>query len=196
MKNRIKEKLPTHTLVETNSENLYIVDYTNLQRGGVEMHIEKPEDIDAIHIENKQLVDIIFDGFEHNALPIEPGIHSSQCECVLFPNTCEEKDWVLFIELKYPFNEENALRDGNNYPKKMISQIIETVTYFRINEILLNSQKVSAIVTFPNLLQDFSNFIFNGENTIENILCNYKIRIRATNSASVLSNKRIKLNSM
>ncbi len=138
-------------------------------------------------------VEVYFDGFKDNSLKISKGKYSSQCECVIFPTSDKTTDWVLFVETKYANNRANAFREEYDYPNGMVRQIIATVKYFRDKEIIPEDKKVSAIVSFPNLIEEFNSTIFTGNLSIEDILTDHKIIIRGTNSAKICSNEIIEL---
>jgi hypothetical protein len=96
--------------------------------------------------------------------------------------------------MKYADNVKNAFRQESNYPNCMITQIIETVRYFRENGILENNRRATAIVSFPKLIEEFSSFFFDfSDETPENILENHKILLYPTNSATITSPQRILL---
>ena len=195
MKNKINKLLPNHILVKSNAKELFVVDYKNYSIGDVSLLEKKPTDIKCVSLNNQNEVSVWFDGFKENALPIKKGQYNRQCECVIFPETCKVEDWVLFIEIKYSDNIQNAFRVENNYPYCMVEQIVETINYFRTNNILESNKRATAIVSFPNLMEEFSGFFFDFiDATIEDILSKYKILIYPTNSVKIISNKRIKLN--
>lgn len=86
----------------------------------------------------------------------------------------------------------------------MIAQILDTVDYFRTNGIIgLNSKgkkrRAWAIVSFPNLIQTFDAALFGREviykdktySSMTEILLDYQVLIRATNSGRVKSPKRL-----
>ncbi|ELY2018630.1 hypothetical protein SL053_002561 [Flavobacterium psychrophilum] len=183
--------IPKSNCKHTSSENIFIVDYKHINNGIVELHEESPE-VNFVHLSNENNVEVYFNGFLENALEIEKGNCSSQCECVLFSNPYSNTTWTLFIETKYVNSLENAFRESNEYPYSMVNQIIKTVEFFREKN-LIGEETVNAIVSFPTLIEDFSASFFTGDMSIEDILLNHKIRIRAINSAKILSNKRIKL---
>lgn len=191
MKSNIEALLPQQKIKESSFRNLYVVDYKNLNNGNVELLEKEPIDIKSVHLQNSNNVNVYFVGFEDNIL----GAGNQQCECVLFPQTCEEKDWVLFVECKYAKDKVTAKDKDRDYARKMIDQIIATVNYFRINGVLSNKKKVHAIVSFPNLLQNFSAFVFSAVYplTMEDFLEQHNIIIRATNSAVIKSAKMIKI---
>ncbi|OAZ03676.1 hypothetical protein [Flavobacterium succinicans] len=192
MLNKINELLPTHNIITENSPELYVVDYTNINGGNVVLLNSKPIE-GNVYIQNVNRVPIYFDGFDNNALEISTGIYSRQCECIIFPQQNTQTDWILAIETKYVNNLENAFKENFDYPNCMIDQIIQTVNYFRNKGIIDINRRVNAIVSFPTLIEDFSSTFFTGDLSIEDILINYKIRIRATNTAEIISNKRINI---
>jgi len=194
MISKIQNILPEHNIKITESKKIFIIDYKNLNGGEVELLEEEPDDIKFVFIENIKPIKIAFDGFKDNALPIKIGEYSRQCECVLFPELYKDNNWILFIETKYANNLRAAFNDNSDYPNNMIEQITETVKYFREKKIIPENKRVSAIVSFPNLIEEFNSF-FNQDQLVE-ILLNQKILIRATNSAIVISEKRIRLNSI
>ena len=195
MKVHIEKKLPGHTIIESEATNIYIVDYKKLNNGDVVLLENEPDDIKYVYLENANKVSLYFDGFKDNALVINRGEYSQQCECVLFPTDCNETDWVLFIECKYSYDLKTASDVKNGYPQKMISQIVDTVSFFRDKGILEAKRRATAIVSFPNLMEEFNSTFFSGEFTELDILKEHNILIRATNSAIIKSQKRITLNS-
>ena len=198
MKNKILTLLPNHKLILSSSKDIYIVDYKFIKKNGTACLLEtEPQDLKAVHLKNENSVPVFFDGFEENALVLQKGYHSRQCECVIFPEACNDTDWVLFIETKYANNVKNAFREENDYPYCMIKQILETVDFFRSKGILDAGKRATAIVSFPNLIEEFNSTFFpvcinNKEVSAEDILLEYKILIRATNHAIITSPKRLR----
>ncbi len=195
MKAKIEQTLPPnkHTIFESSAQSLYVVDYKKLNGGPVCLLETEPTDIKAVHIANEKNIPIYFDAFKDNALIKSNGNHSQQCEGVLFPTTCNENDWVLFIECKYTYDLKTATDTKNGYPQKMITQIIDTVNFFREKGILDPNRRATAIVAFPNLVEEFNSTFFTGQQSETDILIQHKILIRATNSAFIKSTKNIKL---
>ncbi|WP_417939336.1 hypothetical protein [Flavobacterium sp. RS13.1] len=189
MKSNIQVHLPKQIIVETSSENLYIVDYKNINGGGVELLENEPSE-NYVHLKNEGGICVCFTGFKDNALEIETGFYSQQCECVVFPDSCVETDWVLFIECKYSKDLKTASDVKNGYPKKMIDQVVESVKYFRRREIIGIDKRVNGILAIPTLMEEFSAFMFSPDLFVE-ILLEHKVKIRAANSAIIKSEKRI-----
>ena len=65
---------------------------------------------------------------------------------------------------------------------------------FKKKEILPKNKKVFAIVSFPKLIEPFSEAFFTRSNlTIEEISINYKILLRPTNNGVIKSQNKIKI---
>jgi hypothetical protein len=198
MKRRIREVLQNHKLTVLGTKTLYVTDYKDLRvafgRSDVDISSNEIEGIKSVTISNENEVEVCFDGFPENALPLDtPGKQNKQCECVLFPNNCLGDYWILFIEMKYANDIIQAFRKENNYPHCMVNQVIETVRYFRNKNIIADNKKVNAIVSFPNLINEFNSTLFKGGLSIEDILFEHRIKIRGTNSAIIKSEKTIKI---
>ena len=202
MKDKILANCPCekHTFHEVNYPKIHIVDWKNFDKTkGVEVLNEKPEEISSVCLTNNPELLIIINAFGENALPICTGEQASQCECIVFPSIYDEKAWILAIETKYANDESAAFRirkDDDNYPEKMISQIISTVEYFREKNIIEPDRDVHAIISFPNLIADFNSQLFSfvkEEWSIENLLVNKRIRIKGCNAANIISTKSLKL---
>ncbi|GHT36338.1 hypothetical protein AGMMS49574_27920 [Bacteroidia bacterium] len=199
MRSRIETLLPKdkHRIENLNYEEVYIADWKDVDSTrGVEATSYPPE-INSVCLHNNNQVHIVFDAFADNALPINKGVHNKQCECVLFPLANDDCNWVLFIETKYARNSEFAFRKEHDYPSCMVNQIIETVDYFRRRSIIEENRLVHALVSFPNLADDYNDRLFDAlegsELSVDSIKLKYKIAIRGSNSAIVISDKRIKL---
>jgi len=194
MKSEIEKTLPEHILKKSNAKEIFIVDRKNNEKTLVSLLEKEPADIKYVFLKNQEEIPVWFDGFKDNALPTgQIGTYSKQCECIIFPENDGYRDWVLFIEMKYVNNLKNAFRKEYEYPYCMVNQILETVNYFRAKGILENDRRATAIVSFPNLIEEFNGFFFDFiDDTPENILNKHKVLIYPTNSATIMHNKRIK----
>lgn len=200
LKKRIIKVLPAHAGCFTNIQGspLYIRDMKAIN-GGLATIDCTGCDVAAVELQNPLLLTVDFDAFPNNALPLDIGKHEKQCECVLFPEGADEKEWVLFVETKYVNSLENAKKREYGYPQLMVKQIKKTVAYFREKNILPSDKKVYAIVSYPTLEEGFDSWCFpvkyddGTTESVEDILFNDRIHIRATNCATIRSVKRIKL---
>ncbi|MFR9543053.1 MAG: hypothetical protein SNJ29_08965 [Rikenellaceae bacterium] len=205
MKNRIISELDAskYTYESIDYPIMYIADWskeTNKARG-VEITDASPN-IEHVYIDNNEKeIQCDFFGFKDNALVISPGNYNRQCECILFPEDRSGKYWVLCVETKYAKTgkEFKTFDDGATYPTDMVKQIISTVSFLRDKNVIPAEQEVSAIVSFPKLLDDFSSQFAaiveskNQDLSTLNVKIKHNIRIKATNKAIIKSEKRIKL---
>ncbi len=200
MKSKIETQLPKdkHNLCEISFEKIYVADWKNTDNTrGVEVSEEHPT-IGCVCISNENKISIIFDGFGENALPVKKGTQCKQCECVLFPSS-NDNHWILFIETKYAEDTVLAFRKESDYPYCMVSQIIDTIAYFRSKSIIEINRNVHAIVSFPNLKENYHEVFFAALQeselpiSVEDIRLKHKITIRACNTATVISEKRLRL---
>lgn len=205
MKNRLsfafRRVRNRHIFVSIYNPYLYIADWAKENDGNVEISGAKSGSINSVSLKNDRNIQIFFDGFKKNALPLNRSTYSKQCECVLFPINCDTKEWVLFIETKYAEDLERAQKKAAKYPNKMVTQIKDTVRYFRNNGIIPNNKVVYAIISFPNLVEEFGSWVFpiikedGTEESILDILLNDKIIIRATNNAQIINEQLLLLES-
>lgn len=205
MKNRLsfafRRVRDRHSFVYIYNPYLYIADWANKIDGNVEISGAKSCLINSVSLKNDLNIQLFFDGFKKNSLPISRSVYSKQCECVLFPINCNTEEWVLFIETKYSQDLMHSQKKEANYPNKMVTQIKETVRYFRDNGIVPNDKVVYAIISFPNLVEEFGSWVFpiikkdGTEESILDILINDKIIIRATNKAQIINEKLLLLES-
>ena len=81
----------------------------------------------------------------------------------------------------------------------MVEQIKATVAYFRVRGILAADKVVRAVVSFPNLVQEFDSWVFpvrypdGTMETVMDILRNDRILIRATNRVTIRSDRDLLL---
>ena len=151
------------------------------------------ENINGVHISNSNNIEINVDAFLENALCYSKKRRSKQCECIVYPHNTNSDEWVLFVETKYANSFAAAFDPRNNYPEYAINQIKDTVHFFRCKGIIAPEKVVYAIVSFPNLCEQFSAFVFEKDETILDILQTDKIIIRATNTVHIKDELRIEL---
>ncbi|MBV5343981.1 hypothetical protein JZU68_10480 [bacterium] len=187
-----------HVFSNTAMPEMYIVDWKDINGGDVQIHTAQPtnpdtgDDVNGVYLTNTNEVDVTFDALADNALFYTKANQSRQCECVCFPTSYSSDEWMLFVETKYANNLYAALRPENDYPNRMVDQIKQTVTFFRTKEIIPTDKLVNAIVSFPNLLDDFNAFVFP-TTEIEDMLIDHNILIRATNEAEIVSDVELNL---
>lgn len=189
-----------HEYSESDASKLYVTDWAGIDNREVELSDSPSLIRKSVSLENKKRIPIFFDGFKKNALPITNSTASPQCECVLFPVHNTQDTWILFIETKYAADRERAQKKAAGYPAKMVKQIKETVSYFRNKGIIPEEKVVHAIISFPNLMEDFNAWTFpiqTEDGTWESILdirIKYGIIIRATNQGKIINEQILLLN--
>lgn len=156
-------------------------------------HPETRERINGVIINNECNIRVNVDAFLENALCYSKRRRSKQCECIVYPVNAKMEEWILFIETKYANNFVAAFDSRNNYPNYAITQIKETVNFCREKSIIAPDKIVHAMVSFPNLCEQFSAFVFPETETILDILQTDGIIIRATNLANIKDDLHIEL---
>lgn len=192
IKTKINAAFPHHN-VDLFGQEVFIVDYTEQTKNlpikkNVEIHLEKPSDIDSFNLKNDSLIQIGTVIFDNCSFVDENGKTQTQCECVAFPNNTESKSWVLFIELKY--NEyKNAIKNLN----KARTQLFATYSYFKKEEIIGNNQTSYLIVSLPKQ----NNAPFEAFITTPSDLQKWKremnIIFKGVNEAAIIDNEKILL---
>lgn len=190
MKNKIEKVISKYSSKILDSENIFVVDFKNINGGAIECFCEKP-DVGAVYIHNPNNIESCFVLFEDDCLEVSVGECSKQCECIAFPTEEHPKSWILCIETKYSFSHENAFRKENNYPYIMIEKIKETVAYFRDRGVIDEKRRVTGIVSFPTLIDDFSESFKPEGESIEDILIEHNILIRPTNNLKIKGVKKL-----
>lgn len=165
MEQRLLRVLPKHRISckHIDGHPLYIVDWSaneEVEKDEVEITEQMPEGMRAVCVGNEKRIEVFFAGFGKNALKLTNSIYSKQCECVLFPTLCDPEKWVLFVETKYARDLQAAQKPQAQYPYKMWEQIKETVRYFRNKGIIDADKIVQAVMSFPNLIGNFEQWVF------------------------------------
>ena len=98
----------------TASENIFIIDYKNINGGDVQV-LDAIPNHNCVHLTNENCIEIFYVAFKENALKVKKAQGQvKQCECVLFPTSLNDSDWMLFVETKYASNLKNALNEKAN----------------------------------------------------------------------------------
>lgn len=201
MKSRISTLSPSHTFQTSNGSDLYFADYTDMDkangiipnRGAMFSNLQFT-DISSLYLHNRNSILICFDRFPDFAFPKITGGHHFQCECSIFPDRCNNDDWILFIETKYSRTPDAARNPSNAYLKKALIQIVRTVSEYRKNGVISQNKPVYGIVSFPFLTDQFNESLFlTKQNWVDKIKLKHNILIRGINSATIRSEEKLKL---
>ena len=196
----------SHNFVTTDKKEFLIVDWTNYykkvyKKGEIKLHEQLPvtdpegKGMSGVHFSNENNVKITADLFGDNALK-DGKKHSSQCETIMYPDSYKEDYWILLIETKYCEKLQTAINlyYKEPYPNKMISQIIDTASYFRNKGVINKNKLIHGLGSFPNLLENiFGGFLrtnlsddmlkMKKEN---NILFNFANRVKVNSEVDII----------
>jgi hypothetical protein len=189
MKNKITDVFGNNKLIHKTALNfpqIHVMDYTERTKGvkGLEIFDKKPNDIDALVIENPNL-DITATFFEPQCFLDESG-EPDNCEGVFYLSNSNDDTWLLFIEIK-----DCKSKNISKYFAKSKNQIISVVQIFRNKNIITPNKKVYANISFlrTNKKEYFNQLIQSGEK--KEFLDKYKIFIRGTNRLRIKNEQTI-----
>lgn len=185
---RGKNRIPPCHVVETiDTDYIYIADYADENNGIVVISDSEPADISSVILNNtERRIEIHYDAFLDHALKINNGTSEKQCECVLFPSTMNNEDWILFVETKYTDTEELAY----GYPNEAIDQIGKTALFFRNKGIIRQDKHIQGIISFPKLVAPFSSVYWTTGNALlkkSEYAMSHDIHVEISNSAIIKS---------
>ncbi len=200
MENRISAVLKDKVnRFSSDSDSIVVVDWKDITNEGIKVHDSLPiinpqtnKEVKGAVIRNGSRLKIQIDAFGESALNYTRKHRAKQCECVLYPCGADREEWLLFIETKYANTIFAATNPKNKYPETAIEQIKQTVDFFRTKGFIGIDKVVNAIISFPNLAEQFEGFILDME-TVMDMRRDNKIIIRATNYARVINDKEIEL---
>ena len=165
------------------SEKIYLVDLKAVKNcEGIKAYEAEPE-YEALLLDNQSQTAVELVAFEENAFEIRRGRYEKQCECALYPYGSDEASWLLFVEMKYTYNEFNIQRDG--WHKKAVEQIRSTVNFLRAKGAIAKGEKLNAIISFPKI-SSFSSWLAD---YVRNELKADGINARCTNKATIVDSK-------
>lgn len=123
---------------------------------------EDGQNVGGIAVNNSNRIDITFDLMGENALCKSKKLKYSQCETIAYPTNFNFSDeWVLLMEMKYVKSLDAIIHDSLSYPNKMVTQISDTTSFLRDNNIVSSDIDIYAAVAFPNHeISAYSDFLF------------------------------------
>lgn len=165
------------------TERIYLVDLKAVKNsGGVKAYDQEPE-YEALLLDNQSQTAVELVAFEENAFEIRKGKYDKQCECALYPYDSNDASWLLFVEMKYTYNEFNIQRD--DWHKRAVEQIRSTVNFLRSKGAIAEEEKLNAIISFPKI-SSFSSWLAD---YVRNELKADGINARCTNKATIVDDK-------
>ena len=165
------------------TEKIYLVDHKAvIGSGGIKAY-DAALEYEALLLDNLSQTAIELVAFEENAFEIRRGRYEKQCECVLYPYGLDSTSWLLFVEMKYTYNEFNIRR--GEWHKKAVTQIRSTVKFLRFKGTSAQDEKLNAIISFPKI-STFSSWLAD---YVRSELKADGINARCTNKATIVDDK-------
>lgn len=188
MRNRILAVYPNSEFGTTSAPQIYVADFskrTNKARG-VEIHEIMPKDqnsdttnMDCCVLLNGSTLQIDYNVFKDNQFKNEEDEDMKHGECCLFPNTNDDKTWILFIEIKDCKGSRIF-----KYKQDVKDKLILNVSEFRKHGIITN-QIVYGVVAFPRKKTAFNEMIVSDPIEYKKIYKKYRIHFVPINEVSI-----------
>ena len=195
MKNRICEVYSLCEVATTEAEKLYIIDFTErtMSARKVEIHTKIPfipettTEMDGLTLNNATSLSVDHVIFDDCQFKDEKGLQIEHCECCLFPSSGNEGCWIMFVEIKDCKPKNIAV-----YKEKCKSQLVSTIQDFRKHNLISDTNKVHAVISFPRRNKTAFNEMIVGD-LIEQtrLFKEHKIYFVATNKILCSLNKRV-----
>ncbi len=165
------------------SGNVYISDYTEGDKGtennrNVVISGEKPEDIDSFCMYNPNKIAIDAIKFECDSFKDADGKCLSQCECIVFADCDDSKEWVSFIEMKYCYPKNKR---GNI--NKASKQLEDTLLLFVRSETIDRTQTKYLFYSLPKVCP-FKHFS-SDRKLINRLKSDYNAILRGVNEVTI-----------
>lgn len=178
----------------TTDSSLYIADYTEQtkdkeQKRGIELIKDSPpRDIDYFTVSNPCKLEMDGIPFDNNSFTTPNGSIASQCECVIFPNSSDNKSWILFLELKYCNKYKNNKKNLN----KALSQLLKTQDYYRSRNIFNKNNTCYLLASLPMQQPPFTHNSLT-QSYLTEMKKKHNVIIRFQNSVEIRDDKHIKV---
>ena len=194
MKNRILAAYPESEFGTTNSQQIFVADFTERTKSvrGVEIHEVLPNDpndetveMDCCAIANESALQIDYNVFRDNQFKNEEDEDMKHGECCMFPNKNDEKSWTLFIEIK-DCKGSRVFK----YKQEVKDKLILNVGEFRRKGILLNN-KVYGVASFPRKKTAFNEMIVSDPIEYKTFYKEHGIHFVPTNEITIKSDSQL-----
>jgi len=187
MKNRILAIYPDSEFGTTNSQQIFVADFTERSQNmrGVEIHEVQPSspkdetDMDCCVIINESELQIDYNVFHDNQFKNEENKDMIHGECCMFPNNNDEKSWILFIEIK-DCKPSRIFR----YKQDVKDKLILNVKEFRDKGIIIDN-KVYGVASFPRKKTAFNDMIVSDYSEYKIFVKEYGIHFIPTNKVFI-----------
>ena len=176
----------------TTSSSLYVADYTEetkndpIKRGTELFEVSPPSDIDYFTVNNPCNLEMDGIPFDNNSFIYPNGNTASQCECVIYPHSSNDKSWILFLELKYSCKPKNNKNNLNKAQK----QLFKTQYYYKSKGVFDKNNTCYLLASLPMQRPPFAHISLTQYYLLE-MKKKHNIIIRFQNSVEIIDDKKI-----
>ena len=193
IRKKIQTSFPHHlNSCTTTSSSLYVADYTEetkndpIKRGTELFEVSPPSDIDYFTVNNPCNLEMDGIPFDNNSFIYPNGNTASQCECVIYPHSSNDKSWILFLELKYSCKPKNNKNNLNKAQK----QLFKTQYYYKSKGVFDKNNTCYLLASLPVQRPPFAQISLTQYYLLE-MKKKHNIIIRFQNSVEIIDDKKI-----
>ncbi len=178
----------------TTSSSLYVADYTEktkndpIKRGTELFEVSPPSDIDYFTVNNPCNLEMDGIPFDNNSFTYPNGNIASQCECVIYPHSSNDKSWILFLELKY----SNKTKNNRYNLNKAKRQLFKTQYHYKSKKVFDKNNTCYLLASLPMQTPPFANSSFP-PNYLSAMKKKHNVIIRFQNSVEIIDDRKIKV---
>ena len=195
----IRKKIETSFLHHLNSctttnSSLYVADYTEKTKNdpikrGTELFVASPpSDINYFTVNNSCNLKIDGIPFDNNSFIYPNGNTASQCECVIYPHSSNDKSWILFLELKY----SNKTKNNRYNLNKAKRQLFKTQYHYKSKGVFNKNNTCYLLASLPMQSPPFANLSLSQPYLLA-MKRKHNVVIRFQNSVEIIDDKKIKV---
>ncbi|MFV0291280.1 MAG: hypothetical protein ACK5IJ_10380 [Mangrovibacterium sp.] len=195
LKLKLQREFPNQfRAIKTFKADIYVADYTQQtkddeERRAVEMFSPNPPDnIDCFVVKNEHGLNVDGIVFDNKSFRYPDGNTKSQCEVVLFPNSTDDKSWVLLNELKYSHKAYNNVHNL----LKAERQLLCTHEYYEEKGVVSLTNTSYLIASMPQQAEPFRNFRISPARLLT-LKKERNIILRFQNQVEIIDNYRIRV---
>ncbi|WP_315541274.1 hypothetical protein [Capnocytophaga leadbetteri] len=178
----------------TTSDSLYVADYTEetkdkqIKRGTELFVASPPSDINYFTVNNSCNLKIDGIPFDNNSFIYPNGNTASQCECVIYPHSSNNKSWILFLELKY----SNKTKNNRYNLNKAKRQLFKTQYHYKSKKVFDKNNTCYLLASLPMQTPPFANSSFP-PNYLLTMKKKHNVIIRFQNLVEIIDDRKIKV---
>ena len=195
IRKKIQTSFPHHlNSCTTTTSSLYVADYTEktkndpIKRGTELFEVSPPSDIVFFTVNNQNNLMIEGIPFDNNSFTYPNGNIASQCECVIYPHSSNDKSWILFLELKY----SNKTKNNRYNLNKAKRQLFKTQYHYKSKKVFDKNNTCYLLASLPMQTPPFANSSFP-PNYLSAMKKKHNVIIRFQNSVEIIDDRKIKV---